>query len=208
MDFDTRELCRDCSQICIEPRIFTFVAPGRCDFAGRIAKDGAKSIVQSNRVAEFFFDRVAPDLRCIGPNAQYVREIGNLDNGHRIGPLPPQHAGFGGEDISRCSRMRGAANFGSRISAANRKKRETDDEQNDQKQADAAEAAHPAAHAPSPSPAFAAAHHPARTWPLGLRVRGKIPGAKRQRSEDEPSANAVKTNNAGLNVLIIVMISR
>ena len=79
MDFDMRELSRDCPQMCIEPCVFALVFPSRSDLAGRIAKDGAEPIVQSNRVAEFLFDRIDTSLRGICPNAQYVREVGNLE---------------------------------------------------------------------------------------------------------------------------------
>src|SRR3989304_6879408 len=87
MDFDMRELSRHFSQMCIEPGISTLVSPSRSDLAGRIAKHRAEPIVQSNRVAEFLFDRIDTSLRGICPNAQYVREIGNLDGGHLIGSL-------------------------------------------------------------------------------------------------------------------------
>src|SRR5665811_1803516 len=35
MDFDMRELSRDCPQMCIEPGIFALVFPSRSDLAGR-----------------------------------------------------------------------------------------------------------------------------------------------------------------------------
>ena len=44
-------------------------------------------MVHSNRVAEFLFDRIDTSLRGICQNAQYIREIGNLDEGRLIGSL-------------------------------------------------------------------------------------------------------------------------
>src|SRR5665811_321298 len=51
MDFDMRELSRDCPQMCIEPGIFALVFPSRSDLAGRggacVATDGARSLPAS-----------------------------------------------------------------------------------------------------------------------------------------------------------------
>src|SRR5664280_1983291 len=82
VNLDMRKPRRHLSQMRVEPVIFAFVSPGGGDLAGGIAEHRAELMLYPNGIAEFFFDCTDASLRDVCPDAQDIREIGNLDRAH------------------------------------------------------------------------------------------------------------------------------
>src|SRR5580704_8373441 len=82
MDFDMRKLAGGLAQMCIEAGIAAFVFPRRVDLGGGVAEHRAEAVLDAHSVAEFFFDGVDAHLRDVGPDAEDVRKILDLDDAH------------------------------------------------------------------------------------------------------------------------------
>jgi hypothetical protein len=85
MDFDMRKLAGGLAQMCIEAGIAAFVLPCRVDLGGGVAEHRAEAVLDAHSVAEFFFDGVDAHLRDVGPDAEDVRKILDLDDAHVCG---------------------------------------------------------------------------------------------------------------------------
>jgi hypothetical protein len=69
----------------IEAGIAAFFLPRRVDLSGGITEHGAEAVLDTHPFAEFFFDGVNAHLRDVGPHAQDVRKILDLDDTHYRG---------------------------------------------------------------------------------------------------------------------------
>ena len=69
-------------QMRVEPLVTALVLPRRIYLLDSVAEDGAKPMLNGDRVTKFAFDRVDARLRHVRPNAQDVRKVLDLDFAH------------------------------------------------------------------------------------------------------------------------------
>ena len=86
MHVEMQELGGGFLQMGVEARIAAFVFPRRCDLCGGVAEHRAKALLDAHRVTEFLFDGVDACLRDVGPDAQDVGKVLDLDGAHDRGP--------------------------------------------------------------------------------------------------------------------------
>src|SRR3569623_637061 len=85
---DVRKSCGDGPDVLVVPGELAAVVPARGDLVAGVAKDRTEPVNHLDVGAESIPDRVHPGLGHIGPYAQDVGEIGDLDNAHGFTPHP------------------------------------------------------------------------------------------------------------------------
>jgi hypothetical protein len=79
MDLDMRESLRNFPQVRIEAIVSAPILPGGRDLPICVSEDRAEPVFYPDRIAILLFDGLYAGLRCVGPDAQEVREIRDLN---------------------------------------------------------------------------------------------------------------------------------